>query len=358
MPSDSSPISNDSISINPVSTHQSKMGELPAPRASVVIPTLTAGPALDECLQSLAAQTMRDFEVIVVDNSGERKVPASAATKVIHNARNLGFGGAINQGFHISEAPFLATLNDDAIAHPKWLESLLATIEKRYEIGMCASQVRLYGQNRLDSAGMLISRDGSSKQRGHLEPPDAYPREQEVLLPSGSAALYRRDMLQEIGLFDDSFFLYCEDTDLGLRGRWAAWECMYVPQAIVEHRYSHSAGRVSPLKAFYVERNRLFMVAKNFPGASLLLAPVYSSVRYFWHAALATRGHGAAAEFSNEGHAISQLPLLVARAHWEVLRALPRLWKQRRAMKKRLTTKQFRRLLRQYSIGVRQVAAL
>ena len=73
-------------------------------------------------------------------------------------------------------------------------------------------------------------------------------------------------MLEEIGGFDDDFFLYCEDTDLGLRARWAGWKCLYVPEAVVEHHYSHSAGRASPLKAYYVERNRLFVLVKNFPG--------------------------------------------------------------------------------------------
>ena len=81
----------------------------------------------------------------------------------------------------------------------------------------------------LDSAGMLIAADGSSKQRGHGEPPANIRAASDALFPSGSAALYRRKMLDEIGLFDERFFLYCEDTDLGLRARWAGWECAYVP---------------------------------------------------------------------------------------------------------------------------------
>ena len=80
-----------------------------------------------------------------------------------------------------------------------------------------------------DSAGMLICADGSSKQRGHGLPPEAFGQQEEVLLPSGSAALYRREMLEDIGLFDEDFFLYCEDTDIGLRGRWAGWKCRTFP---------------------------------------------------------------------------------------------------------------------------------
>jgi GT2 family glycosyltransferase len=122
--------------------------------------------------------------------------------------------------------------------------------------------------------------DGSSKQRGHGRPPKFFPVAEEVLFPSGSAALYRRAMLEQIGGFDEDFFLYCEDTDLGLRARWAGWRCLYAPEAVVEHHYSHSAGRASRLKAYYVERNRLFVLAKNFPARMLAAAPFVSLARY------------------------------------------------------------------------------
>ncbi len=175
----------------------------------------------------------------------------------------------------------------------------------------------------LDSAGMLLCLDGSSKQRGHLESPASYPRKEEALMPSGSAALYRREMLEEIGLFDESFFLYCEDTDLGLRARWAGWECLYVPDAVVEHRYSHSSGRASALKAYYVERNRLFVIFKNFPALDLLRVPFYATSRYFWHFIYALRGRGKAAEFQREGGSIIRLPWYVLRGHVELLARFP-----------------------------------
>jgi len=324
---------------------------------TVVVTTLAADETLSECLDSLERQTFQDFEVIVVDNSGG-KAKAAGRARVIANQKNVGFGAAFNQAFRESQAPFLAVLNDDATADPKWLEALLASVEARPDVGMCASQVRLAGTGRLDSAGMLLCRDGSSKQRGHNESPESYARRQEMLLPSGSAAFYRREMLDEIGLFDESFFLYCEDTDLGLRARWAAWECLYVPDAVVEHRYSHSAGQASALKAYYVERNRLFVIAKNFPVTDLLLVPVFAMTRYFWHFVFALGGRGKAAEFRQAGNSVARLPLYVLRAHFALLGRFPSLWKQRRAMKRRFTTKQFRRLIRRFSISPRQVAAL
>jgi len=325
---------------------------------TVVVPTLAADETLDECLASLERQTFRDFEVIVVDNSGRHSVQPRSSIRVIENDRNVGFGAAVNQAFRQSQAPFLAVLNDDASAHPRWLEALVSAIEHRSDAGMCASQVLLAGDARLDSAGMLLCLDGSSKQRGHLESAASYARGEETLLPSGSAAFYRREMLDEIGLFDEAFFLYCEDTDLGLRARWAAWECLYVPDAVVEHRYSHSAGRASALKAYYVERNRLFVIFKNFPLLDLLFVPFYATSRYFWHLVYALQGRGKAAEFQRAGGSLARLPWYVVRAHMELLARFPKIWRERRHMKRRLTSKQFRRLIRHFSISPRQVAAL
>src|SRR5580658_9574007 len=328
------------------------------PTVTVVVPTLRADETLVECLASLERQTFSDFEVIVVDNSGRSAAKSGGRVQVIANDRNVGFGAAVNQAFRQSGAPYLAVLNDDAAAHPGWLEALLGAMEPRPDVGMCASQVRHASDGSLDSAGMLLCMDGSSKQRGHLESPAAYARKEEALLPSGSAAFYRREMLEEIGLFDESFFLYCEDTDLGLRARWAAWECMYVPDAVVEHRYSHSSGKASALKAYYVERNRLFVIFKNFPLLDLLLVPYYAMSRYFWHFVYTLRGRGKAAEFQREDGSFLRLPWYVLRAHLELLARLPRVWRQRRRVKRRLTSKQFRKLIHRFAIAPRQVAAL
>ncbi len=325
------------------------------------MPTLAAGEVLEACLSALESQTVKDFEVIVIDNSGAGKVRASGArVRVIANERNAGFGAAVNQAFRASEGPYLATLNDDAVADPRWLEMLLADADAHPEAGMFASEVRLAGTGRLDSAGMLIASDGSSKQRGHEEAPGQFSNAPEALFPSGSAALYRRTMLEQIGLFDESFFLYCEDTDLGLRARWAGWACRYVPGALVEHRYSHSAGRASPLKAYYVERNRLYTILKNFPAGMLCAAPFASLARYFWHLAALWKGHGKGAEFRRAGYSPALLPLVTIRAYFAALISVPSLLAERRRIRaaRRIGPADFRALLRRHSITLRQVASL
>ena len=180
------------------------------------------------------------------------------------------------------------------------------------------------------------------------------------LLPSGCAAIYRREMLDETGGFDPHFFLYCEDTDLGLRARWRLWECQYVPSAIVEHGYSQTAGGASPLKAYYVERNRMFLVVRNFPARELLAAPCFAVLRYLWHVIFLLKGQGKTAEFTRGGVSGVELVTIVLKASLATVAALPRLWRERRQIQKtaRATPRQMSKLLATYRISERQVASL
>jgi GT2 family glycosyltransferase len=340
---------------------------LPESLVTVVIPTLSADARLAECLASLQRQIRQDFEVLVVDNSGAgraahtlRAAGLESFAKVLENPHNVGFGAAINQAMAASASPYLATLNDDTVAGPEWLDEMLRALEPRPDAGMCAPQIRLFGEDRIDSAGMLVARDGSSKQRGHGRPPGAFPVAEEILFPSGCAALYRRAMLDDLGGFDEAFFLYCEDTDLGLRARWAGWKCLYAPRAVAEHHYSHSAGAASALKAYYVERNRLFVAVKNFPGWMLAAVPAAAAVRYFWHMWFLAGGRGSAARFRSSGQAGPRLLWYVLRAHLALVPRGGRLWRQRRQIRAgaRITPAVFRHLLRAHSIRLRRIAAL
>ncbi len=331
---------------------------------TVAIPTLRAGPELAECLASLERQNYRDFQVFVVDNSGRglaRQVTDRyAGVEVIENERNIGYGAAINQVWKRCDSPLIAALNDDAVAGSNWLSALAEAAHRNPEAGMFASQVRLAGSADLDSAGMLVAADATSKQRGQRQPAARFSEEEEVLLPSGSAALYRRRMLDETGGFDEAFFLFCEDTDLGLRARRAGWRCLYVPSAIVEHYYSKSAGEASALKAYYVERNRLFVLFKNFPFRMLARAPFATLARYGWHLVGVMQGKGTAARLRDQNAGLLEMAYLAFRAHASLLKHGPRLLRQRRALRRaaRMNTHDFEQLLARHSISVREVAAL
>jgi GT2 family glycosyltransferase len=304
---------------------------------------------------------VRDLEVIVVDNSGSGRarelLPAGSSARLIQNTGNAGFGAAVNQGIECSHSAFIATLNDDAVASPRWVEALLRAAASHPDAGSLASNVRLHGTGAMDSAGMLIAGDASSKQQGHGEPVDRYLQSMDVLLPSGSAAMYRRAMLDEIGGFDSGFFLYCEDTDLGLRALWNGWRCRYVADAVVEHRYSHTAGRASALKAYYVERNRLYVAIKNFPVRLLILNPFVAVTRYIWHLIYMLQGRGKASEFAYQSGG-AMLVWFVVRAHLAVLAALPSLLRKRWRIQRqaRITAREFTRTLREHWIAPRQVA--
>ena len=331
---------------------------------TVAIPTLNASLPLRECLSALERQTFRDFRVVVIDNSGKQLAREIAerwqGVEVIENPSNVGFGTAVNQAFRGRQSAYFATLNDDAVAQPEWLAALVGAMESGTGAGMCASQIRLAGGTQLDSAGMLISSDGTSKQRGHLSSPAKYTAAEEVLLPSACAALYRRQMLEQIGFFDEDFFLYCEDTDLGLRARWAGWSCLYAPGAVVEHRYSETAGADSPLKAYYVERNRLFVLLKSFPLRLMARAPLATCQRYFWHLVSATGGRGSAGRFRSRNAGVWRLVYIVVRAHLVLLKHGGRLLRQRREIRRsaRIDAREFERLVTAHFIGPREVAAL
>jgi GT2 family glycosyltransferase len=329
--------------------------------AAVIIPTLLGGPMLEDCLRALDRQDWRDFEVVVINNRGTKlDLDCSAFTipvRMITPGANVGFGAAINLGMQLTGCALVATLNDDTVPGQGWLRELVSGVQTHPRTGMCASSIRMYLTECLDSAGMLICFDGSSKQRGERLAPTAFADSREALLPSACAAIYRREMLDEIGGFDEDFFLYCEDTDLGLRARWAGWQCSYAPRATVGHHYSATAGAVSLLKARYVERNRLWVAIKNFPLPLLLAMPACSAFRYFLQWQAAKKNRSAAAQFL-AGHSVSQAFQLVAKAHFETLQHLPRLIRKRIAIRRtrRMSPTEYTRLLRTHRISLKDLA--
>ncbi len=297
---------------------------------AIVIPTLLGGAPLKKCLAALERQTYRDFEIIVVNNGVDNGVDSSeVSARVIQMPRNVGFGAAVNAAIRSSDTALIATLNDDTEPDTGWLDALVREINSDPQVGMCASQIRRFQADCLDSAGMLICLDGSSKQRGGCMPRASFDRSGDALLPSACAALYRRSMLNQIGLFDEDFFLYCEDTDLGLRAQWADWRCRYVAGASTRHHYSLTAGSVSCLKARLVERNRIWLAIKNFPPRLLLALPFVSFARYLSQLRSIGSSNSAAAGFINSGQSRWSAAGIVIRAHWETLFELPRLIRKR-----------------------------
>jgi GT2 family glycosyltransferase len=216
------------------------------------------------CLNSLREQTFKDFEIIVVDN----------------NVINRGFAGGCNKGIREARGEYIALLNNDARADKDWLKEIVAFAEARPDVGVFASKI-LRSDGKIDSAGGEVYPDGNGMCRGRGETAEQYNDPNYVDFPSGCAALYRRSMLDEIGLFDERFFMYNEDTDLGIRAQKAGWKCIYVPTAIVTHLYSQSSSAYSLKKLFRVERNRILLMLKNFTFRQILASVPWTFIRYF-----------------------------------------------------------------------------
>ena len=328
---------------------------------SVIVLNWNGERVVGRCLRSVQSQTYRPLEIIVVDNAStdgsvgliRKEFPD---VKLIRNDKNLGFGGGNNVGFQASGGRYVMILNNDAWLDARCIEELKRSIEQDKDYGASASMIFLEGEKGLlDAAGISIFPDGLSIGRGRLETGDRYQQEEEVFFSSGCASLFRREMLDDIGGFDEDFFAYADDTDLGWRARLAGWRCIYSPRAIVYHEHSASSGAYSPLKAFLVERNRLWVALKNFPFSLILLGQCYTFWRYLYQAYGAFVGKGAAGRFTKEYSRV-QLVRILLRVYGTVLIHLPSVLKKRAQVKKRISNRDIYRLLQKYGMSTRDVA--
>jgi len=253
-------------------------------RLSVVIVNWNSREHLRDCLASLGAQSHRDLEIVVVDNgssdgSAEMVAGVFPAVRLIRSGENLGFAEGCNRGFAASTGPWIATVNNDAVAEPDWAARLVeAAALVPPDCGMLQS-LMLYRDRPtiVNSAGLDLNPRGSGDDRwiGRPRPPLDDDRLQEIFCPTGGAAAYRREMLEAIrlddGYFDPQHFMYSEDLDLGWRARLAGWTAYYVPGAVVLHTWHGSVERhgASWLKTI-AAINRMRTLLKNASVAFLL----------------------------------------------------------------------------------------
>ncbi|RTZ59177.1 MAG: glycosyltransferase family 2 protein [Gammaproteobacteria bacterium] len=258
----------------------------PVKKITVVIPNWNGLDHLGKCLDALRAQTFGDFAVIVVDNGSEDDSVAFIRKNypevdIIETGSNQGFGAACNAGITASNSPSIALLNNDTVADPDWLGELAAAMDNAPEsVTMLASKmVQMQDNAVIDDAGDILTWRGGTFKRGHGQPASDFDRQIEVFSPCAGAALYRKDALISAGLFDESFFLYLEDIDLGLRMRLNGGSCRYIPSAIVQH-IGHGSSFPHDRYVFFIARNRPTLFMKNFP-MSVLARHIHSLI-YGW----------------------------------------------------------------------------
>ncbi|MDD5483896.1 MAG: glycosyltransferase family 2 protein [Kiritimatiellae bacterium] len=263
------------------------------PRVTVVIPVWNGADWLPACLRALAAQSFRDFLVIMVDNgsvdNSRELARAYPRVSVIKFERNRGFAAAVNAGIRQCSSEYVVLLNTDAQPRPDWLQHLVHAMDAGGpEVGCLASRMLSMGNPALvDNCGDILSWQGAAAKRGHGQPADFFGRSEEVFSACAGAALYRRSLLETLGGFDERFFAYLEDLDLGLRARMRGYRCLFVPEAEVLHQ-GHGSGISSARYVRLVTRNRLLLFLKNVP-ARLLLRHALSLIYGQWYFLVAYR---------------------------------------------------------------------
>jgi GT2 family glycosyltransferase len=204
---------------------------------------------------------------------------------------------------------------------------------------------------------MLVYPDGMTRQRGRGEPDDGrFDVPEEVLFPSACAALYRREMIEETGFFDEDFFSYCEDADLGLRSRLAGWKAVMAPGAVVRHLYSQTGGKYSDFKAYHVERNHVWVLLKNLPLSYIFLFPFYTAWRYIIQVYGLFSGRGSVARFA-ETAGKGRLLNIVGRAYRDAFIGLPSTLRKRRNIwrRRRVDMGEYRAILKKYRITAEEL---
>ncbi len=256
-------------------------------KAAIIIVNWNGKRFLSNCLNAVYGQSYKTFEVYFVDNGstdGSLKFVMKnyPQTKVISLKENTGFAKGNNLGiteaFKDKEVKYIIFLNNDTIVDKNWLKELITTAEQDESIGMVSSK-SLFPDGRIQTIGMSLEQNIYGDKDGGISigfgaEGSKFKNEIDILCPTGVSALYKRSVLEDVGFFDEDFFAYAEDLDLGLRARLVGWNCIYNPKSKLVHLHSQTGEAASPFKAFYSKRNSFFVAIKNFPFTDMLLFPL------------------------------------------------------------------------------------
>ncbi len=250
-------------------------------KVTVIIPNYNGKNFLKECLESLKNQNY-SFEAIIIDNDSHDGSVAYIKKNypefiIIENKENLGFAAAANQGIKASKSEYVFLLNNDVVLESNCISNLLKCIEKDKNIFAVSSKmIQYHDRNKMDDAGDEYTLLGWTKRVGYGKSPDLYTKEREIFSACAGAAVYRRNVFDEIGFFDENFFAYMEDVDISYRARIWGYKCVYCPQAVVYHVGSASSGsRYNEFKIKLAARNNVYVPYKNMPWPQLVINSVF-----------------------------------------------------------------------------------
>lgn len=240
-------------------------------KVTVIIPNWNGKHLLPYCLDSLRRQSFADHEVIVVDNGstdGSQELIQNAYPEVrlLSLNKNLGFAKACNEGIARSSGKYVALLNNDTEANLEWLEQAVSALEERPDASCVASKILMFDEREIvDACGDYYTPEGFAGKIGHLDSASKFVDRGEVFAASAGAAIYRRSLFEDVGVFDEGFFMVYEDVDLSFRAQLQGHKFLFVPTAVVYHHLSSSIGLDSDASVYYASRNIEFVYIKNMP---------------------------------------------------------------------------------------------
>lgn len=245
---------------------------------TVVIPNLNGMRYLKGCLDSLMEQSRQDFSVILIDNgstdgSADYVESHYPEVTVCRYETNRGFCCAVNEGIRMARTPYVILLNNDTACETSFVEKLVGAMEKEKDCFSCASRmVRMDDPETMDDGGDYYCALGWAYACGKGKPAVRYGRRREIFSACAGAAIYRKSVFDEIGLFDEVHFAYLEDVDVAYRARIAGYRNLYIPEAVVCHVGSATSGSIyNEFKIRYSSRNSIYLVYKNMPWLQILL---------------------------------------------------------------------------------------
>ena len=248
----------------------------PTPLVSIIIVSWNGRQHLDACLTAIAAQAGVPFEAILVDNgstdgTAEYVRDRFSWVRLVSLSINRGFAGGNNLGAREARGRYLVFLNNDTAVAPDWLRELVAGLDEASGFALVTSRVvYMHDPATIDSAGDGVLRWGGAFKRHHGAPAQLASDSREVFGVCGAACLVPRTVFDELGGFDEDFFVSHEDVDLSYRARLLGYRCRYRASAIVRHRGSSTLGRTSATSVFHGQRNLEWVYFKNTPGVLLV----------------------------------------------------------------------------------------
>jgi hypothetical protein len=249
-----------------------------SPLVSCVVLNWNGSSFIKECIDALKKLDYSNVEIIVVDNASTDSsldiLGAIDNITIVRNPANLGYAAGNNVGFRVAKGAYVATINNDIVVEPTWLNESVAVLERDGSIGIISSrQMNYLRRDTIDALYSYLHPSMIFFQEAFRNRYDekTYGTEPlQVLGSSGASTLYRKKMLDELNGFDQSFFAYHEESDLCMRAFLSGWKCVHVPSAVAYHRRSATFSRIKPTMFYYQTRNRLWFIFKYTPFSLFL----------------------------------------------------------------------------------------